>query len=86
MRRGHEIAPPCARKAGQRLEHSHPARSLGGEDTELKRAAHRNRQTKWKSNDLIDIDAMSLAVPYCDVVVTEWHRRISFDRLTSMTA
>jgi len=39
--------------------------------TELKVAAHRNPQTKWTSNDIIDIDAMSLSVPYCDLVVTE---------------
>jgi hypothetical protein len=39
--------------------------------TELKVAAHRNAQTNWTPNDIIDIDAMSLSVPYCDVVVTE---------------
>lgn len=39
--------------------------------TELKVAAHRNPQTKWTPNDMMDIEAMSLSVPYCDVVVTE---------------
>ena len=39
--------------------------------TELKVAAHRNPQTQWTANDIIDIDSMSLAVPYRDVVVTE---------------
>jgi len=38
---------------------------------ELKTAWHRNRDKQWSANDIYDIDAMSLAVPYCDVVVTE---------------
>lgn len=38
---------------------------------ELKTAWHRNRDKAWTANDICDIDAMSLAVPYCDVVVTE---------------
>ena len=59
------------RDRARRLVRSMPSSEIS---TELKRAAHRNRQTKWKSNDIIDIDAMSLAVPYCDVVVTERHR------------
>lgn len=39
----------------------------------LKLAMHRdaNRARGWKANDVVDVDAMSLAVPYCDVVVTE---------------
>jgi hypothetical protein len=36
-------------------------------------AAHRNPQTAWQSNDIFDIDALSVAVPYCDLVVTERH-------------
>lgn len=36
-------------------------------------AAHRNPETRWKPNDVFDISAMSIAVPYCDVVVTENH-------------
>lgn len=42
---------------------------------ELKTAMHRNaeRARKWSPNDVVDMDAMSLAVPYCDVVVTEQH-------------
>ena len=59
------------RDRSRRLVRSMPSSEVS---TELKRAAHRNRQTKWKANDIIDIDAMSLAVPYCDVVVTERHR------------
>jgi hypothetical protein len=38
---------------------------------ELKRAWHRNGERKWTVNDIYDIDAMALAIPYCDVVVTE---------------
>lgn len=38
---------------------------------ELKTAWHRNRDKHWTMNDIQDIDAMSLAVPYCDIVVTE---------------
>lgn len=38
---------------------------------ELKRAWHRNGEREWTVNDIYDIDAMALATPYCDVVVTE---------------
>jgi len=38
---------------------------------ELKTAWHRNGQRDWSVHDIDDIDAMALAVPYCDVVVTE---------------
>jgi hypothetical protein len=37
----------------------------------LKAAWHRNRDKQWSANDIYDIDAMALAVPYCDIVVTE---------------
>lgn len=40
----------------------------------LQVAAHRNRQRPWTSNDYFDIDALALAVPYCDIVVTERQR------------
>jgi S-adenosylhomocysteine hydrolase len=36
---------------------------------------HRNRDKWWACNDIFDIDALSLAVPYCDIVVTDSHRR-----------
>jgi len=38
---------------------------------ELKTAWHRNGQRDWAVNDIFDIDALALATPYCDVVVTE---------------
>jgi hypothetical protein len=39
----------------------------------LKTAAHKNPDKGWLPNDIYDIDALSVAVPYCDVVVTEKH-------------
>jgi hypothetical protein len=41
--------------------------------TEMKTRNHRSRDSKWDSNTTFDIDAMALAVPYCDAVVTERH-------------
>jgi hypothetical protein len=38
---------------------------------EIKTAWHRNSGKRWAPNDIYDIDALSLAVPYCDIVVTE---------------
>src|ERR1035437_607105 len=38
---------------------------------ELKTAWHRNGDKVWTANDIYDIDAMSLTVPYCDVVVPD---------------
>lgn len=38
---------------------------------EIKTAWHRNSDKRWTPNDIHDIDALSLAVPYCDIVVTE---------------
>ena len=35
--------------------------------------AHRNPQTRWERNDIFDIDAVSVAVPYCDIVATDNH-------------
>ena len=32
---------------------------------------HRNPQFRWTSNDIFDIDALSVAVAYCDFVVTD---------------
>ena len=39
----------------------------------LRTAKHRNANSVWKPNDIFDIDALSVAVAYCDVVVTERH-------------
>jgi hypothetical protein len=40
----------------------------------LKAKQHRNPARPWTSNDVFDVDALSLAVPYCDIVVTEKNR------------
>jgi hypothetical protein len=36
-------------------------------------AAHRNPESPWRPNDIFDFDALSVAIPYCDVVVTDRH-------------
>lgn len=38
---------------------------------EMRRARHANPQKRWEPNDLNDVSALAIAVPYCDVVVTE---------------
>ncbi len=48
--------------------------------TELKTSAHRNPNTRWDANTIFDIDALSLAVPYCQVVVTEKHAHATLTR------
>src|ERR1700728_117571 len=46
---------------------------------ELKTAWHRNPSKSWSANDIFDIDAMSLAVPYCDIVLPdkEYHHALT---------
>lgn len=39
----------------------------------LRTAKHRNASSVWKPNDIFDIDALSVAAAYCEVVVTERH-------------
>jgi hypothetical protein len=38
---------------------------------DMKTALFRNAQRVWTLNDLYDIDALSLAIPYCHVVVID---------------
>jgi len=38
---------------------------------DLKLAVHRNNQRGWAQNNVYDTDAMSIAVPYCSVVVAD---------------
>ena len=40
----------------------------------LQVAAHQSPSTRWKPNDYFDIDALSLAVPYCSIVATDRQR------------
>ena len=37
----------------------------------LKTSLHRDSNYKWRNNDIYDIRALSLTIPYCDVVVTD---------------
>ena len=37
----------------------------------LKTSLHRDSNYKWTNNDIYDIRALSLTIPYCDVVVTD---------------
>jgi len=40
----------------------------------LQVAAHSNPRAQWKPNDYFDLDALSLAVPYCTIVATDRQR------------
>lgn len=42
---------------------------------EMLRARHRDPGQAWKPTDLGDFGALTVAVPYCDIVVTERHWR-----------
>ncbi len=53
------------------LGHSMPTVEIA---VSLKVKDHQNKSKAWTSNDIFDIDALSLAVPYCDIVVTDAHR------------
>jgi hypothetical protein len=37
----------------------------------LKAAYHKDNRHQWTTNDINDIDALSIAVPYCDAVFTD---------------
>ncbi len=50
------------------LVHDIPSRWA---EREMRRLRHANPQKQWEGNDLNDVTALSIAVPYCDVVVTE---------------
>jgi hypothetical protein len=41
----------------------------------LKTRYHRNPARRWKTNDIADIDAMSIAYSYCDAVLTDQEAR-----------
>lgn len=57
-----------APESGRRVVRSMPSTDVS---IALKTAWHRNGQREWVVNDIYDIDALALATPYCDVVVTE---------------
>lgn len=62
------VAPD--REAARRFVDSMPSADVR---ISLLTASHRNPQTRWTSNYIFDIDALSIAVPYCDVVVNDNH-------------
>ncbi|WP_270887100.1 hypothetical protein [Pedococcus sp. 5OH_020] len=41
----------------------------------IKTRYHRNATRNWRTNDICDIDAMSIAYPYCDAVLTDKEAR-----------
>ena len=45
----------------------------------------RNVDKAWKGNDLRDADAMSAAIPYCDVVLTDKHVAAQLARSPAVT-
>jgi hypothetical protein len=53
----------------------------------LKTEMHRNgqRAARWSANDVFDMDALCLAVPYCDLVVTDNHSHDALIRSGSTT-
>ena len=60
----------ASREACRRTARSMPSVAVV---IELKTQYHRNAQLTWNTNTVFDIDALSIAVPYCDAVVTEKH-------------
>jgi hypothetical protein len=58
------------RPSARRFVRSMPSTGVA---VEMKAHYHRNRQTRWDANTIFDVDAMALAVPYCDAVTTEKH-------------
>ncbi len=40
-------------------------------ERELRRLRQSNPQKRWEGNDLNDVTALAISVPYCDVVITE---------------
>ena len=49
------------------------SRSMPGADVAavLKTNRHRDATRTWTSNDMFDIDALTVAVPYCNIVGTD---------------
>jgi hypothetical protein len=53
---------------------------------EMRRVRHRNPQQPWTDSDLNDVNALSGAVVYCDVVITErqWARHLNQEGLAEL--
>jgi hypothetical protein len=84
--RGQQGPASTASDSGQAVptpatETRFPAEELPGEtseampsrwvEKELRRLRQSNPQKRWEGNDLNDVTALSIVVPYCDVVITE---------------
>jgi hypothetical protein len=63
-----DLIPPGDVETARRLTDSMPS---GDAWISLLTALHRNPQSRWKPNDIFDFDALSVAIPYCDVVITD---------------
>src|SRR5436309_2448162 len=55
-------------EASRRVVDAMPSGDVG---VSLLTAYHRDSTLKWKRNHIFDIDALSVAVPYCDAVVAD---------------
>jgi hypothetical protein len=53
---------------------------------EVRRVRHRNVQQSWTASDLNDVNALSGAVVYCDIVVTErqWAHHLNKEGLAQL--
>ena len=58
----------ASRETLEKLVFAMPSRWV---EQELRRARQSNPQQPWASNDLNDITALAIIIPYCDVVITE---------------
>lgn len=76
-----DIIDPLLRISGQlgvefndivdRMTHLIEAMPSRWVEMRLRQARQANPQKEWSGNDLNDVTALAIAVPYCDIVVTE---------------
>lgn len=76
-----DIIDPLLRISGQlgiafddivdRITHLVEAMPARWVEMSLRQARQANPQKEWSGNDLNDVTALAIAVPYCDIVVTE---------------
>lgn len=71
--KAHNLDPSDVASSPERLRALTDSMPSGDTWITLQTAAHRNPETPWSPNDIFDIDALSFAVPYCDIVLTEKH-------------
>ncbi len=61
----------CIAQGGRTAGSSMPSADHAQFERDSMGATGRNPQFRWQSNDIFDIDALSVAVAYCDLVVTD---------------